>query len=435
MTATLLLIICLLLLLEAGLISAFAKGLKNLGPIQGEKEFKAKRPLYGVTFLVKRFFPQDPWHAFLFLLHSTEQILRLLYAVASYLVFSSLFTLSFPWAFVYYLLAFVIASLLLDTCIFFLSHLAPRPFLRLASLLTALFFLLLSPLTFLVLAVQRNISQHQKLRNQRQTSPHLKDKILEFIQESRSNALLDVLDRRLILSVALFRDRIAREIMVPRIDVFALSADQPLKEAARAVIEEGFSRVPVYQDKIDHIIGVLLYKDVIEYYHDSVNEQDGSRLATPVHSLVKPILYCPETKKISSLLQEFRQKQTHLAIVVDEYGGTEGIVTIEDILEELVGEIADEHDIEEEEKLYAPFAKGGWIVDAKMTIVDVEKELGISIPKSAEYDTIGGFVFHRAGTIPSKGWKFHSDAFDIEVLSSSNRSIEKVMITPAPSLD
>jgi len=129
-------------------------------------------------------------------------------------------------------------------------------------------------------------------------------------------------------------------------------------------------------------------------------------------------------------LQEFRNKQIHLAIVVDEYGGTEGIVTIEDILEELVGEIADEHDVLEEEQLYSPAADGGYIVDAKMTILDIEKVLGITIPTSPEYDTIGGYVFHRAGTIPSKGWKIHNDNFDLEVLSSSERVIDQVLITP-----
>ncbi|MCB1110891.1 MAG: HlyC/CorC family transporter, partial [Chlamydiia bacterium] len=119
--------------------------------------------------------------------------------------------------------------------------------------------------------------------------------------------------------------------------------------------------------------------------------------------------------------------------VVDEYGGTEGIVTIEDILEELVGEIADEHDSIEEEQLYSPHPNGGFIVDGKMTILDIEKELSIQIPSSPEYDTIGGYVFHRAGTIPSKGWKIHNDNFDLEVLVSSERVIDQVLITPCVS--
>ena len=156
---------------------------------------------------------------------------------------------------------------------------------------------------------------------------------------------------------------------------------------------------------------------------------DRATLDTPIEKIAKPILYTPETKKISSLLQEFRSKQIHLAIVVDEYGGTEGIVTIEDILEELVGEIADEYDIAEE-VLFTPLPDGGWIVDAKMSIIDIEEELGVKIPQGPEYDTIGGYIFHRAGAIPLKGWRIHHDEFDLEVLSSSERSIEKIRITP-----
>jgi putative hemolysin len=151
-----------------------------------------------------------------------------------------------------------------------------------------------------------------------------------------------------------------------------------------------------------------------------------------IESLIKPVVFTPETKKISVLLQEFRNKKNHLAIVVDEYGGTEGIVTIEDILEELVGEIEDEYDIQQAD-LISSLASGGWIIDAKMGIIDIEEEIGIQIPPGPEYDTIGGYVFHKAGSIPTKGWKVHLDEFDLEVLSSDERSINKIKITPHKS--
>jgi CBS domain containing-hemolysin-like protein len=121
-----------------------------------------------------------------------------------------------------------------------------------------------------------------------------------------------------------------------------------------------------------------------------------------------------------------------MAIIVDEYGGTEGIVTIEDVLEELVGEIADEYDLHEE-KLYTPLASGSWIVDAKMSILEIEKELSISIPEAPEYETIGGYIFHTAGAIPKKGWCIHHEYFDLEVISSTPRSLEKIKITPVSS--
>ncbi|MEM7175719.1 MAG: hemolysin family protein [Chlamydiota bacterium] len=423
----------LLFLLGASLTAAFAKAIDWLGPIQGEKEFKAKRALYGVVFLIKRLFPKESWNALSYLLSFSRHLLRLLYAATLSLLLFKLMP-TFPLGKIPTIVAIVTGiSLIVDFAFFLLVNLFPISLLRTAALPTALFLFLFSPLTFPLLAVQKKLFQRQKQRGIMRAKPQLKDKILELIHESRSTTLLNPIDQRLILSVASFRDRIAREIMVPRIDIFALSADQLLSEAAQELSSQGFSRIPIYRDRIDNIIGVLLYKDVIEHYHKSIQKSDPSILKTPLGDLVKPILYTPETKKISSLLQEFRQKQTHLAIVVDEYGGTEGIVTTEDILEELVGEIADEHDTAEEEKLYTPFPSGGWIVDAKMTILDLEKELGIAIPTSAEYDTIGGFVFHRAGTIPSKGWKLHGDQFDLEVLSSSDRAIEKVMITPRAS--
>ena len=215
--------------------------------------------------------------------------------------------------------------------------------------------------------------------------------------------------------------------MVPRIDMFTLSDATSIKKAAQAFLEEGYSRIPVWKENVDNIVGALYYKDLLNlYFHASQSPND---LNSPIKNLLKPIVYAPETKKISQLLQVFRNKQIHLAIVVDEYGGTEGIVTIEDILEELVGEIADEYDYDEE-SLFTILPSGGWIVDAKMTIIDIEDELGINIPQSPEYDTVGGYIFHKAGAIPPKGWRLHQDDFDLEVLSSSERTVEKIRITP-----
>jgi CBS domain containing-hemolysin-like protein len=265
------------------------------------------------------------------------------------------------------------------------------------------------------------------------TSLRMRDKILEILQDPEFAPYLDLHHQKLILSLVSFKEKIAREIMVPRIDMFALSSETTLKEAAKSFLSEGYSRIPVYQESVDNIIGVVYYKDILTHYMKCTEEkQPQHQLNKPIVHLVKSIVYTPETKPISTLLQEFRNKQIHMAIVVDEYGGTEGIVTIEDILEELVGEIADEYD-REEEALYTPLPTGGWIIDAKMGIIDIEEELGVKIPESPEYDTLGGYIFHKAGTIPLKGWRLHHDEFDIEVLSSDERSIDKVRIIPKKS--
>lgn len=259
------------------------------------------------------------------------------------------------------------------------------------------------------------------------TSFRMKDKILEILHDSEFAPYLDTNDQKLILSVITFKERIAREVLVPRIDMVTLDAQTTVEEAGRHFMQEGYSRIPVYKENVDNIIGTLYYKDLLNlFFSKSPSKQI---LNQPIEKFLKPIMYTPETKKISHLLQEFRGKQIHMAIVVDEYGGTEGIVTIEDILEELVGEIADEYDLDEE-ALFIPLPSGGWIVDAKMSIIDIEEELGIQIPQSPEYDTIGGFIFHKAGTIPAKQWRLHQDEFDIEVLSSSERAIEKIRISP-----
>lgn len=258
----------------------------------------------------------------------------------------------------------------------------------------------------------------------------LRDKILQILHDSDLAPYLDPNDQKLILSVISFKERIVREVMVPRIDVFSLASDTTIQEAAESFLSQGYSRIPIYRESVDNIIGVLLYKDVLNIYAKSTKDHASAKLLTaPIEGMFKPILYTPETKKISHLLQEFRNKQIHLAIVVDEWGGTEGIVTIEDILEELVGEIADEYDIDEE-VLFSVLPSGGWVVDGKMGIIDIEEELRIEIPHSPEYDTIGGYIVHRAGLIPTKGWRIHHDEFDLEVLSSDERSIDKIRISP-----
>jgi CBS domain containing-hemolysin-like protein len=255
----------------------------------------------------------------------------------------------------------------------------------------------------------------------------LKDKIHELLQETELGAYLDANEQKFIGSIVSFKERIVREVMVPRVNLVSLPSTTSLIEAAKVFLAENFSRIPIYKDTVDNMIGVLLYKDILKVHIEYQN--DTKLLSSSIEKIIKPVLYTPETKKIAYLLQEFRSKQIHLAVVVDEWGGTEGIVTIEDILEELVGEIADEYDVGTESLYTALPNAEGWIISAKMSIIDIEAELGMRIPQSPEYDTIGGFVVHRAGAIPSKGWRLHQDNFDLEILSSTERSIEKIKIT------
>lgn len=311
----------------------------------------------------------------------------------------------------------------------FLGGYYPQPSLIISAPFCGLVFLLCLPITFLVSRFSGRLFHLGKLLPSEKPSDIVKKKIIEIIHEAGEEEALDPTERKLIESVVTFRDRIVREIMVPRVDIFSLPADTSIREAARQLETKGYSRIPIYRNSVDNIEGVLMYKDIIAKYMDYEEYgHDSKILEAPVQTIAKNVLYTPETKKISLLLQEFRKKQVHLAIVVDEYGGTEGIVTIEDILEEIVGEIADEYD--EQESLFQILPGGSWIVDARMTISDVEEQLGIEIPQEGDYDSIGGYIFHSTGTIPSKGFVIKHDDFEIRILSSNERCVEKIKLTP-----
>jgi putative hemolysin len=308
----------------------------------------------------------------------------------------------------------------------------PEKMLRFSAPVSSIFMFLAFPITFLFLKISQSFSRTIYLDHLHEPESQARQEIIDIIQEAEMSPDINTHDKKLIESVLSFRERIAREVMVPRVNVFSLPAETSIKEAAKLLAAEGYSRTPVYRTTIDDITGVLMYKDILtkfREYEESGN--DESILLAPIENIQKKVLYTPETKNISNLLQEFRKKQVHLAIVVDEYGGTEGIVTIEDILEEIVGEIADEYD--EEKALFVEQPDGSWIVDAHMSIFDVEETIGIAIPEEGEYDTVGGYVFHCAGAIPSKGFSIHQDEFELEVLDSNERAIEKVRIKPVHS--
>jgi magnesium and cobalt exporter, CNNM family len=293
---------------------------------------------------------------------------------------------------------------------------------------TTLFLLIASPLTYPLLALTRRAFAAD-LTLPPEPVAHVTEKIMEMIQEAGALTKSEQDEKRLLEAAVKMRDRIVREVMVPRIDLFALPAATPIGEAAGLLIEEGYSRIPIYRDSIDTMVGLLLYKDVLKVYRDCADKGITQPLEMPIETLAKPLLFTPENSRLSHLLREFRDKQTHLAVVVDEYGGTEGVVTIEDCLEQIVGEIGDEFDLEEEEE-FERMPDGSWIVDGRMGLLSIEEKCSIQIPHEADYDSIGGYLFHCAGEIPSKGFRVQHDDFDLEVVLSDDRRVERVRITP-----
>jgi CBS domain containing-hemolysin-like protein len=199
--------------------------------------------------------------------------------------------------------------------------------------------------------------------------------------------------RELIHSIFEFGDTTAKEVMVPRIDMIMAEAGTSRRDVLKLIEAHGHSRIPVYDGSVDEVIGAVHVKQLVR--NGSV---DAS--ATPVRELVRPVIFVPESKKIDELLQEFQQTKSHLAIVVDEYGGTSGMVTLEDVIEEIVGEIEDEYDTQE--TLVEPLPDGTWRVAAKIDIDDLNEEMNLNLP-TENSDTLGGFIYELVGKVPSQG--------------------------------
>jgi len=429
-------ILPLLFLFASLILTTCSTALLRLGKFKSKELFRSSNaPLFFFRPILKRLSHKHEWENLYFCISISKHIYELAYATSSFFfLISALPGLhhvldSSPsaedWPPLLAVGGSIIAiALILDFILRLLASLWSRPLLKIAAPFASFFLLLLFPIVGLFLQLTRGLLRKVHLEEESAELLTDKSKLREMIRESELQQHLDSSDQKLISSFVNFKERVAKEIMVPRVDIFSLAADTSIREAAQLFAAEGYSRIPIYKETLDQILGVVLYKDLLRCF-----AAPSPDLNAPLETIAKPVLYAPENKKIAILLQEFRNKQIHMAIIVDEYGGTEGIVTIEDILEELVGEIEDEYDIGEDQQFWE-IPSGGWVVDAKMSIIDIENQIGVRIPENPEYETIGGYVFHCAGTIPSKGWRLSHDDFELEVLSSNERSIKKIKIIP-----
>ena len=229
--------------------------------------------------------------------------------------------------------------------------------------------------------------------------------------------------KEMIYSIYDMGETIVREIMVPRVNMVCIDQNETIIKGLELINNTGHSRIPVYQDDIDHIVGLFYAKDILRYWQEH-NEN------ITIKELIRDVFFIPETKHISELLSEFQQQKNHIAVVVDEYGGTAGLITIEDILEEIVGEIRDEYD-QENEKPIQFLEDGSVVCDAKVLIDDITDELGIDFPDREDYDTLGGFLFSQLEKIPSQGEVIHYRNWRFVISKSDERSIKKVKIIKA----
>jgi CBS domain containing-hemolysin-like protein len=250
----------------------------------------------------------------------------------------------------------------------------------------------------------------------------IEEEIKTLVDAGEEGGFIEEEEKEMIYSIFEFGDTLAREVMVPRIDTVAIEVSKSVSDALDVVMRAGHSRIPVYENTIDNIVGILYAKDLLKYWRDETS-------SLKLRDLLRNVYYIPESKKVDELLQELQQRKVHIAVVVDEYGGTAGLVTIEDILEEIVGEIQDEYD--SEEAFMEVISDDEIIFNARMDLDDVNHIMDLELPTDRS-DTLGGLVYSNLGRVPVIGDKVRIETVEITVLSVERRQIKKVKVVRLP---
>lgn len=245
---------------------------------------------------------------------------------------------------------------------------------------------------------------------------NIEREIQQLIDEGEQRGLISEDEGEMIQGIFSFRDTIAREIMVPRTDAVCAHSNTRLNDIIQLIIQSGHSRIPIYQDNIDNIVGTLHAKDLLGYW---------GRENLEIRSLVRSPYFIPETKKISEVLKDLRHNKSHMAVVIDEYGGTAGILTLEDIIEEIIGEVMDEHDFDE--KMIVEHDDGTVSVNARLAAEELEDYLGLELPEG-KFESVGGFIISLLGRVPAVGERVTYGNIEIVIEAANNRKIERVRI-------
>src|SRR5437867_1162896 len=245
-----------------------------------------------------------------------------------------------------------------------------------------------------------------------------------YIESAEQEGLIEGEEPRLLQSIVDFGDTLVREVMTPRPDIVAIPEDATIGQLRALFREQEYSRFPVFKDSLDNIAGFVFIKDLVVF--DAIDDE------RPIQPLVRPAVVVPETKRVPELLKQFQRQQTQCAIVVDEYGGTAGLVTIEDLLEEIVGEIRDEYDVESEP--IVDEGNGRFIFSGKVSVDEVVQRLNVEIEREG-FETVGGYLLSHVGRVPAAGERFDLDGLNVEVLESERRRINKVRISRLPTTE
>jgi CBS domain containing-hemolysin-like protein len=277
-------------------------------------------------------------------------------------------------------------------------------------------YLLLWPAAALVRQVGQQVGSDEK--DDAEESVFMSDESLRLLMDvdDDQEPILDS-EKAMIESILEMDETVAREVMVPRIDIVSLPAEATLREALDTIIKVGHSRIPVYEENIDHVIGFLYAKDLLKVFQ-------GDQADAPIRSLLREAHFVPASKKLNALLREMQKHRVHIAMVVDEYGGTAGLVTIEDILEEIVGEIEDEYDEVEEPEVEA-IGPNAYLLSARYDVYSLSKLLGVQLPNE-DADTLGGLLYGQFGHVPEPGESVVLSGWRFTVLSLDGRGIDQV---------
>jgi putative hemolysin len=279
-----------------------------------------------------------------------------------------------------------------------------------------------SPLARAVVGISHLVTGHQDGTARPGLPFVIEEEIKTLVDAGEEGGLIEEEEKEMIYSIFEFGDTLAREVMVPRIDMIAIEAHTSIMDALDVIIGAGHSRIPVYQETIDNIVGILYAKDLLQYWRSGVEN-------LKLRDILRDVYYIPETKKVDELLQELQQRKVHIALVVDEYGGTAGLVTIEDILEEIVGEIQDEYD--SEEAFMEIINDDEIIFNGRMDLDDVNHIMSLELPTDSS-DTLGGLVYSSLGRVPVIGDKVRIQNVEITVHSVVGRRIKKVKVVRLP---
>ncbi|OGO34426.1 MAG: hypothetical protein A2Z16_08375 [Chloroflexi bacterium RBG_16_54_18] len=249
--------------------------------------------------------------------------------------------------------------------------------------------------------------------------PLTEDELKNLVDAGQQEGIFELGERRMIYSIFQLGDTLAREIMIPRIDMQALEVNTPLPAAIDALLTSGHSRVPIYEESIDNMLGLLYAKDILSAWYE------GDQLQS-LHKLIRQAYFVPEAKKVDELLNEMQIQRVHMAIVVDEYGGIAGLVTLEDIVEEIVGEIQDEYD-QAEEAPYTEQIDGSYLFLGRVDLDDFNEIVGSTLPKD-EAETLGGYIYSQLGRVPGVGEQVRIGDLQLTVEQVSARRIRKVRV-------